>query len=78
MQLGKASNKISLIFTNFILIKSMKYYCHKVGRGGCYYTTEKNTEPRKYGGRKSKEEKKILIELSRLKIKKGKFIVSFD
>tara|TARA_Y100000401_G_scaffold111868_1_gene110593 strand:+ start:2177 stop:2347 length:171 start_codon:yes stop_codon:yes gene_type:complete len=56
----------------------MKYYCHKVGRGGCYYTTEKNTEPRKYGGRKSKEEKKILIELSRLKIKKGKFIVSFD
>tara|TARA_R100001143_G_C3266987_1_gene90406 strand:- start:271 stop:438 length:168 start_codon:yes stop_codon:yes gene_type:complete len=55
----------------------MKYYQHKIGRG-CYYTTELITEPRKYGGRKSKEEKKRLIELSRFKIKKGKFIVYFD
>lgn len=55
----------------------MKYYCHNVGRG-CYYTTENITTTRPYGGRKSKEEKQKLIEESRLKIKKGKFIVSFD
>jgi len=54
----------------------MKYYCYKRGRG-LYYTTEKNTELRKYGGRKSKEEKKRLMEKSRLKINRGKFIINF-
>jgi len=55
----------------------MKYYCHKVGRG-CYYTTERITKTRPYGGRKSKEEKHKLIENSRLKINKGSFIITFD
>lgn len=55
----------------------MKYYQYNNGRA-VYYTTEKITKTRPYGGRKSKEEKQKLIENSRLKIKKGSFMICFD
>ena len=55
----------------------MKYYEYNKGRA-VYYTTERITKTRPYGGRKSKEEKQKLIENSRLKIKKGSFMICFD
>tara|TARA_R100001086_G_scaffold248431_2_gene185394 strand:+ start:180 stop:347 length:168 start_codon:yes stop_codon:yes gene_type:complete len=55
----------------------MKYYQYNKGRA-VYFTTERVIGIRKYGGRKSKEEKKRLMEESRLKIKKGKFMICFD
>ena len=51
----------------------MKYYLIKVGRG-FYYTTDPSPQIRKYGGRKSKEQKKKEC----LRIKKGLWVITFD
>jgi hypothetical protein len=54
----------------------MKYIRVNVGRG-FYYTTEK-TPIRKYGGRKSNEQKEKDKGSKHLKIKKGLFVIHFD
>ena len=53
----------------------MKYYLVHVGRG-FYYTTDLTTTLRKYGGRKSKEQKEK--ECNHLIIKKGSWVITFD
>ena len=53
----------------------MKYYLVRVGRG-FYYTTDPITKLRKYGGRKSKEQKEK--ECNHLIVKKGSWVITFD
>ena len=57
------------------LFINMKYYLVHVGRG-FYYTTDLTTTLRKYGGRKSKEQKEK--ECNHLIIKKGSWVITFD